>query len=409
MGGRFSRLVLRVAQAYYGVARQRFFVNRTVAVLSFLLVCVSAKAGTATVDKVSLDHFFSPGCTECERVKREVYPDLKAQFEGFYEINWHDMTKSESIPLLLAYQNRCGNTDNGRVSIVVDHTYFLSGFEVISTGLFDRVNEVLVSRQDPSWKPPQPPVINADEAVEVVRGRADALTFAVVAVGGLLDGFNPCAISTLIFFLSVLTVAKACKRVRLLVGVSFIAASFLVYTGLGVGILFAFRQAPNFTLVKKVFEIILGLCMIPLAALSFRDAFRFRKSQRPDDLTLQIPKQIKDKIHVFMHSRLGVGGPILGGLVTGSGVTILESVCTGQSYIPVLMYMLKQNHTDVSSWTMLITYNLLFVLPLAVVFLCFHRCVELKALIGWSKRNLVVVKILFGVFFIAMAILLLFA
>ena len=75
----------------------------------------------------------------------------------------------------------------------------------------------------------------------------------------------------------------------------------------------------------------------------------------------------------------------------------------------MLMYMLKRNQTDVSSWTMLITYNLLFVLPLAVVFLCFHRGVELKALIGWSKRNLVAVKILFGVFFSAMAILLLFA
>lgn len=402
MGGRFSQLVLRVA-------RQRFFLSRAVAVLSFLLVCVAAGAGTATVDKVSLDFFFSHGCAECERVKREVFPELEAQFEGFYELDWHDMTKSETIPLLLAYQNRCGNTDNGRVSLVVDHTYFLSGVEAISTGLCDRVNEALVSRQDPAWKPPQPPVINEREAVEVVRGRADALTFSVVAVGGLLDGFNPCAVSTLIFFLSVLTVAKAGKRVRLLVGVSFITASFLVYTGLGVGILFAFRQSPNFTLVKKVVEIILGLCMIPLAVLSFRDAFRFRKSQRPDDVTLQIPKPIKDKMHAFMHSRLGVGGPILGGLVIGAGVTILESVCTGQSYIPVLMYMLKQNRADVSSWTMLITYNLLFVLPLTVVFMCFHCGVELKALIGWSKRNLVVVKILFGVFFSAMAILLLFA
>ena len=41
--------------------------------------------------------------------------------------------------------------------------------------------------------------------------------------------------------------------------------------------------------------------------------------------------------------------------------------------------------------------------------MCFRGGVELKALIGWSKRNLVVVKILFGVFFSAMAMLLLFA
>lgn len=385
-------------------------VFKKIASTSLLVLTLTFSAGAAaTAEHVSLDFFFSPGCTECEHIKREVFPELESRFEGLYELTSHDMTLSETIPLLLAYQERCGNTDNGRVSIVVDHTVFLSGLEAISAGLFDRVNEALVNRQKPGWTPPAPPVIKGEEAKTVVRERASALTFSVVAVGGLLDGFNPCAISTLIFFMSVLTIAKASKRVRLLVGMSFITASFLVYTGLGLGFLFAFRQAPHFTLVKKVIEVVLGLCMLPLAVLSFRDAFRFRKSQRPDDVTLQIPKAIKNRIHAFMNSRLGVGGPVLGGLVTGAGVTILESVCTGQSYVPVLMYMLKNNHSDSGSWLLLITYNLLFVLPLAVVFVCFHRGMQLKALIDWSKRNLVVVKILLGLFFTAMAGLLLFA
>ncbi len=356
---------------------------------------------------VRLDLFFSPGCTECEQVKREVLPELEAQFGGLYELFHHDMTQAETIPLLIAYQQRCQNTENGRVSLVVDHTVFLSGFETISTGLFDRVDEALFSRQTPGWIPPQPPACEGEQARETVRERASALTFSVVAVGGLLDGFNPCAISTLIFFMSVLAITKVSRRSRLLVGISFISASFLVYMGLGLGILFTFRQVPQFGTVKKVIEVILGLCMVPLAVLSFRDAFRFRKSQRPDDVTLQIPKKIKGHIHSFMNTRLGVGGPVLGGLVTGAGVTVLESVCTGQSYVPVLMYMLKQDCSDVCSWLLLITYNLLFVLPLAIVFVCFHRGLQLTALITWSKRNLVVVKILLGLFFSAMALLLL--
>lgn len=381
---------------------------KTSACAALLLFASARPAGAAaTAEQVSLDLFFTPGCTECERVKSEVFPELESRFEGFYELTSHDMTISETIPLLLAYQQRCGNTENGRVSLIVDHTAFLSGYEAISTGLFDRVNEALVNRQDPDWAPPAQPVIKKEEAKALVRARASAFTISAVVVGGLLDGFNPCAISTLIFFMSVLTIAKASKRVRLLVGVSFITASFLVYTGLGLGFLYAFRQAPNFTLVKKVVEIVLGLCMIPLAALSFRDAFRFRKSQRPDDVTLQIPKAIKNRIHAFMNSHLGVGGPIVGGLVTGAGVTVLESVCTGQSYVPVLMVMLKDDCSDLCSWLLLLTYNLLFVLPLAVVFVCFHRGMQLKALIDWSKRNLVVVKVLLGVFFTAMAVLLL--
>ncbi len=368
-----------------------------------------AAAFAEEADKVKLDIFFSPGCTECERVKKEVFPELESQFEGFYDLAWHDMTQSDTIPLLVAYQERCKSTENGRVSMVVDHTAFLSGYETISTGLFDRVNEALLQRQAPGWKLADPPALqDKQSSTAVVQKRAKALTVSVVAAGGLLDGFNPCAISTLIFFMSVLTVAKATRRTRLLVGVSFIGASFVVYMALGLGFLFALRQTPNFPVVKKVIEIALGLCMIPLAVLSFRDAFRFRKTQRPDDVTLQIPKKIKDRIHSFMNSRLGVGGPILGGLVTGAGVTILESVCTGQSYVPVLMYMVKQESANWSYWVLLLViYNLLFVLPLAVVFFTFHRGMQLKSLISWSRNNLVVVKILLGIFFTAMAILLL--
>lgn len=372
-----------------------------------LFTCTLSAWAAATAELVSLDLFFSPGCTECEHVKREVFPELESQFEGFYEIAAHDMTQAETIPLLIAYQQRCNNTENGRVSIVVDHTVFLSGYAAISTGLLSHVNAALLNRQRPGWTPPEPPVIKKEEAQALVRSRASAFTISAVVAGGLLDGFNPCAISTLIFFMSVLTIAKASKRVRLLVGLSFITASFLVYTGLGLGFLYAFRQAPNFALVKKVVEIVLGLCMIPLAVLSFRDALRFRKSQRPDDVTLQIPKAIKTRIHSFMNARLGVGGPVIGGLITGAGVTILESVCTGQSYVPVLMVMLQDDVSDYCSWLLLITYNLLFVLPLAVVFVCFHRGVQLKSLIDWSKRNLVVVKLLLGLFFTAMAGLLL--
>jgi cytochrome c biogenesis protein CcdA len=375
-------------------------------ICGFLLFAAASGAWADIAEQVRLDLFFSPGCSECERVKQEVLPELEARFEGSYELAGHDLTQAETIPLLVAYQERCGNDENGRVSIVVDHTVFLSGYETIATGLFDRVNEALVARQHPDWKAPLPPALEDEgQAEEAVRRRAEGLTWSVVIGGGLLDGFNPCAISTLIFFMSVLVITKATRGTRLLVGVSFISASFIVYTALGLGFLYAFRRMPNFPLVKKVIEVILGLGMIPLAALSFRDAFRFRKSQRPDDVTLQIPKPVKERIHRFMNSRLGWGGPVAGGLVTGAGVTVLESVCTGQSYLPVLTFMVRDGRFDLTRFLQLVTYNLCFVLPLVAVFVAFHRGVEIKTFIAWSKRNLVVVKVLLGLFFAAMAVI----
>jgi cytochrome c biogenesis protein CcdA len=369
--------------------------------------------GDAGRPPVRLDLFYSPGCEECEQVKRSVFPELEARFDGRYELVWHDLMLEESIPLLVAYQERCGNDDNGRVSIVVDHTVFLSGYDAIAEHLLNRVGEALAARQAPDWKAPLPPLAGGEaetDAGDVVRQKADRITWLVVIFGGLLDGINPCAISTLIFFMSVLVITKATRRTRLLVGLSFITASFLVYTALGLGFLYVFRRAPEFPLAKIVFGAVIGAAMVPLAWLSFRDAFRFRKSQRPDDVTLQIPKGIKDRIHWFMNARLGWGGPVLGGLITGAAVTVLESVCTGQSYLPVLAYMVRdglqrEGQLDLLRLLQLVAYNLCFVLPLVAVFIAFHRGVEVKTFIAWSKRNLVVAKILLGLFFTAMAVL----
>ncbi len=379
--------------------------TRLLAWLLFVLLCPALRAGIA--GRVRLDFFFSPGCPECERVRREVFPGLEARYGGRYELVGHDMNQAETIPLLLAYQERCGNNANGSVSLVIDHTLFLSGFATISATLADRVGEALARRDAPAWRPPEPPRLTPASGREAAQARAGAFTLPVVIAGGLTDGFNPCAISTLIFFMSLLAVLKVGRRTRLLVGVSFIAASFAVYTGLGLGFLFAVRRVPHFGAFKHYVETAVGLCMVPLAALSFRDAFRFGKSGSPDEVTLKIPRRVKARIHAVMRGGLGLGGPVVSGALVGAAVTLLESVCTGQGYLPVLMYLVKAETSRLHAWLLLVLYNLLFVAPLAAVFVCFHRGMQINTLIAWSRRNLVAVKVLLGLFFSAVAILLL--
>jgi cytochrome c biogenesis protein CcdA len=368
-------------------------------------LCVAVAHG-ATDARVPLDFFFAPGCAECERVEREIFPQLESAFHDRYALVRHDLTQEETIPLLLAYQARCHNADNGRTSVVVDRTVFLSGYEALATGLCAHVQVALDRRQRPGWTPAPPPETDACAAHATAAARVRTFTWPVVVIGGFLDGINPCAISTLIFFMSVLLIAKADRRKRLLVGTSFIAASFIVYTGLGLGFLWLFRSLPQFARVQRLFEIVLALALIPLAVLSLRDAWRFHRSGRAADVTLQLPKRIKTRISAVLTARLGVGGSVLGGFTAGAAVTLLESVCTGQSYVPVLTYLLKDEPQTASVWGLLLVYNLFFVLPLTLVFVCFHVGVQLTSLIDWSKRNLVIVKLLLAVFFAAMAALL---
>jgi cytochrome c biogenesis protein CcdA len=373
--------------------------------LSLLLICLTLNRTLAgeTHPPVQLELFFSPGCTECEAVKKDILPEVAELYQGEYELHTRDITEAENIALLLAYQKRCDNRQNGKVSLVVDRTIFLSGYEDIFISLFDHLDQALKNRRNPAWRLAEIPELSRQDVDERIAN----ITVAMVIIGGLVDGVNPCAISTLIFFISVLVIAKVNRRLRLLVGMSFISASFVVYTAMGFGFIYLFRQVHDFELISRLLKIVVGLCMIPLAFLSYRDAWRFRKNARPSSVTLQIPERTKKRIHSLINSRIGAGAPIIGGFVAGAGVTILESVCTGQGYIPVLTLLLRENITNMTAWGMLILYNLLFITPLVIVFICFQRGMEVTALINWSRNNLVLTKVLLGIFFSSMALLLL--
>jgi hypothetical protein len=49
----------------------------------------------------------------------------------------------------------------------------------------------------------------------------------------------------------------------------------------------------------------------------------------------------------------------------------------------------------------------MFILPLIIVFIEVYRGISTPALIQWSKKNVVFSKILLGIFFIALAMLIL--
>jgi len=149
--------------------------------------------------------------------------------------------------------------------------------------------------------------------------------------------------------------------------------------------------------------------LLLFAFLSFRDAIRFRKSYDGHDVTLQLSTGMKKRIHAVMRRGLKSGHLIVGGLFIGMLVTALESVCTGQVYVPTLVLILKNNAlADSRAWIYLMAYNLLFVLPLVLVFIAAYFGLQTETLLCWSRRNVFVSKILLGLFFTGMALLFLF-
>lgn len=385
----------------------RVFLLLTVCFLFLVPVAGGQDAADGDIPPVILDYFFEPGCSACEEVSRLVLPELEGRFGGLYEIHRHDVGIASNVALLVAYQDALGITENEPVSIVIDYRYAFCGVNAMGDEMFERIDLSIAERLAPNWQPPAAILVPEGEVEEVVAQKVEGFALFAVILGGLTDGINPCAISTLVFFMSLLAVSKVKGKGLLLMGIPFCLASFLTYTALGFGLLRVLHTFTGLPVLRHLVDAVLVLSLAVLAWLSFRDAHRYKTTRDPGAVTLQLPKRVKLKIHDVMRSRLRAGNLVAGGLVIGTAVTALESVCTGQVYVPTLVVVIKSGGPSAKAWLYLLLYNAMFVTPLVCAFVLTYRGLRAETLLQWSKQNVVKSKVLLGTFFLVMAALIL--
>jgi threonine/homoserine/homoserine lactone efflux protein len=251
------------------------------------------------------------------------------------------------------------------------------------------------------------PAAEAPEDSGILVRRLHAFTVPAIIAGGLADGVNPCAFATIVFLVTLLSVSGRRERDLLRVGTVYCVAVLATYFLLGLGAFRLLQGLQAYGTASEWLRRAMVVLLIVLAALSFRDAWKFRKSGRPQDVTLQLPEGIKRRMHDIMRVRVSSGGLLAGALVTGFLVTLLESVCTGQVYLPTLVFLTRHPDLHGRTWALLALYNLMFIVPLVVVFVAAYRGVRSQRLVEWSKRNVVWGKFLMGLFFLALALVIL--
>lgn len=349
------------------------------------------------VSAAQIEFFYEPGCGECEQIEELILPRLEPRFK----IIRRDIGVESNLVYLLRLENQSGYAGQDRGYLALNGRY------VFGNPLNDpEVFFNWLEKQEEAGEGFEPP---AKVQSDPVRNRFEQMTLPVVLLAGLLDGINPCAISTLVFFMSLLAVSRVRNRQLLAVGVSFCVASFLTYLAIGFGLLRFLHLFSGLSFLRNTLERGMVALLLVLAFLSFRDALLFRKSGKAADVTLQLSAGMKQRIHSVMRSGLKSGHLILGGLLIGAGVTALESVCTGQVYVPTLVLILK-NYTLADSHALLylLAYNLLFILPLLLVFIAVYLGLRSETLLRWSRKNVVFSKALLGVLFIGLALFFLF-
>jgi len=390
---------------------------RSAAVLLGLWCAADGVAATNTAPEhaeivpVQVDYFYEPGCPACTKVEQQVIIPLRERYEGFYALNRYDTRVKTNYLALVRLQEKLQFNVSKSVIMFVDGTHPFAGWPAIRDGVLEQVDRRVGERLNPGTAPRAPTGDTSRARLsdeQLLEERIRRFTWLGVAGAGLVDGINPCAISTLVFLVSVLGVLKVGRRRMLANGLAFCAASFATYTAIGFGLLHAFHSLEGFGALQRVFEITLLALLLVLAALSFRDAWRYHRSHREEEVTLRLPDGLKRRIKRTIRDGMNARYALVGALAAGAIVTALESVCTGQVYVPTLVLVVKAGHAGARVLACLALYNAMFILPLVAVVGLSYTGLTLQELLTWSRREVAVAKCLTGLLFLGMAALLLF-
>lgn len=360
----------------------------------------------APQDKVRLEFFFEEGCASCLEVRQAVFPELELRYGGYYDLMERDIGVQSNYLALIHYQEATRIKDNEPVSMVVDGREYLAGVALIRVQLFPALDNALARRL--SGGPADLPEVAArPDDVSILRQRVDRFTLLGVISVAAVDSLNPCAISALVFFVSLMAAARLTVSRMWLSGLAFLAGCYLTYFALGVGLLKVLGCLVALREWRPALDLLLMTGMVCLALLSFTDAYRYHRTGRGANVSLKLPLRIQNLVHRVMRRGLKSHHWVLGGFGVGVAVTLLESVCTGQVYVPALAMMLKSGHTIWRCTFYLLVYNAVFVMPLLIVLGLTCAGLQTASLVAWSRNNVVVSKILLGVLFVGLTALML--
>ncbi|SHI87087.1 Cytochrome c biogenesis protein CcdA [Rubritalea squalenifaciens DSM 18772] len=350
--------------------------------------------------------FEKEGCSQCAKAI-EVAKDLKRDFP-LLEIKRFSISSEDGI-LLNAHLSRVLDlpaTADGKVPAFFTSTGYIVP-PITAQKLGGLLENTMNSPEQKDWY-----ILKAPEQIAMakqhVETKYDALTLPIVIAGGLLDGINPCAFATIIFFLSYLTVAKRSPKEIFMVGTAFILAVFLAY--LSVGLLFSsfvknLTENTSYLWLRNALNYVFAGFALLVAVLSFRDYLRARKGKL-DEMTLQLPSFLKNRIRGVIRKGAKSSRFVIAAFFSGIAISFLELACTGQVYAPII-YKINQGSADAVS--MLVIYNLAFVLPLIVIFALAMGGMKSNALIQFQQKHTAMIKLLTAGLFLLLFVVLIFS
>ena len=310
---------------------------------------------------VHITYFHKHGCQKCVRAS-EILKRLKTEYPQILVEKRYAKADQQLLEAMGALYNVPEVKRLTTPAVFVGDAYMLDELdeaqleEIIGTYLATGVESRLAEAQT-----------NTGEAESDIVKRFSAIGTLAVAGAGLLDGINPCAFATIVFFISYLSLVGRSRKEMLVAGGAFATAVFVTYLLLGMGLLKFLSFLNEFSVVAKCVYLVAAIGTFTLAFLSLYDAVK-AKQGKVKEITLQLPKALKQRIHKVIREQTRTSSVITGALVIGFAISALELVCTGQVYLPTITFVMGVEGMRANALAYLILYNMMFITPLLIVF-----------------------------------------
>jgi len=367
---------------------------------------------------MDITYFYQKGCPKCDRANAllkymvKKYPQLIIK-----EI---DLNTPDGKRLNETLSNRLNLPMEKRLiapSIFVGNDYLLpaeiteSKVEELIQKYGEKSAPVSASESNPELTPPTSSPEETRKAEESIVRRFKSFGVLAILLAGLMEGMNPCALATLVFFISYLTMVGRKRREIFWGGLVFSGTGFITHLLIGIGILSFVQHLSFLPLFSQIVYFITFVFALLLGIFSLYDYIQLKKG-RPSKMKLQVPNFLKKRIHQFIRVRSDVleannESPsirfLLAAVVIGFMVTLFQSTCTSQVYLPTILFVANIPSLRGSAVFYLILYNFVYILPLLVIFGIVYWGVTSEQLSFFLQRRASTIKLLTSAFFFLLA------
>ena len=333
------------------------------------------------------------------RLREHDIPRVLEKYGDKVAFEYIAVDDEESFKLQLLYEEKYGVSSDEAVKLFAGESC-LCGAKAIKADI-DRVVAAALAKKEhtPILEEVSVEYKASAAADRVIQRRFSALSPLLVISAGLIDGINPCAFVTIVFFISLLSMLKKTRREILIVGTVFSGAVFFTYLLLGMGMLRTVKLVSVNSGASRAIAFSTGIFALSLGVYSFADFLSLKRGER---VFLKLPQPVRNRINLLLSSGMRQKNVLISAFGLGVVISLLESMYTGQVYLPTLVYMLQNNRLRLNALFYLVIYNAMFIVPLLVIFACAYAGLSSKNLSAFLTKNARFIKFLMSLLFFVM-------